>query len=447
MKLSSKLNRGIIILLILVILASVITSIYVFNNSLESFVNIQRERLFEQISNDLENFNKSDQGLNPAILENYAINENLLIELYSTDNELVNEYNGISEDLLIDTSDLVSIRIDLIDNQQIPLGYLNISYLEDAFEYDQSIVRFQNEILQNYTIILILSMIIGSIFVIFFSKTITDPITDLQDKTRSLRQKDYSIKEKKYNIYEIDELSSDIDFLGKSLQEQEKLRTNYAQDIAHELRTPMTNLLLHLEGIQDNIIKPEKEIITLLLSETKRLNGMIDNLETSFNNSELDTKVNLEQVNLAKLIDKVLNSFSPLLQEKNISVSKLTKPDYNIITDKNKMTQIMSNLVSNSIKAIENTGEIKVEHRILKNKDIIIVSDNGVGMKEEDLQHIFDRFYRIDNVRNTKVSGHGLGLSITKNFIDLMGYNIAVNSELGKGSEFIISIPNKKSQL
>lgn len=442
MKLSSKLSKGIIILLLVVILISMISTIYLFNNSLKRFVEIERKNLFDQITSDLEDFSRNEQ-LSPLILENYSINEELLIKYYDINGNLLYEFNGLSKNKNYSNDELVTLKIDLLNPYGINIGVLTIQYLENIFEYDESIKDFQVEIFRNYTFIFLLSLAIGSLFVIILSKRVTGPINDIKNITNQLRLKKYNIEEKNYDIYELDELNSNIKFLADTLKNQDKVRVDYAKDISHELRTPLTNLLLHLEGIKDEVIEADEQTINLLLDETKRLNKMIDNLESSFINNEKILELNINKVNLNELLKNIANSFIPKFNEKNIDFNLELDSVTTINTDANKLTQIISNLITNAIKAVNKNGKIILKHKSFKNREVISVTDNGIGIKKEDIEHIFDRFYRVDNVRNTKVSGHGLGLSITKTYIDLLGYNISVNSDLGKGSEFIITINTK----
>lgn len=444
MKLSSKLNRGMIILLVFLILASLFTSLFVFKNSFGSFVQIERDKLFEQISTDLKKIAQSKEGLNPLILDHYAQNEKLLIELYTNNNQLISRYDGISKLDRYDKKDLVEMKIDLVDQLGNSIGYLKINYIADIFSYDESISSFQREIVRNHTIIFIISLLLGSIFVLIYSKIITDPITDIKRKTRELRKGNFNLEKSDYNIFELDELSADINFLGQTLSQQENRRIDYAHDIAHELRTPITNLLLHLEGIKDKVIDADEQTVDTLLSETQRLSIMIDKLEDSFNKGDNLSEIKLEEIELEALIEDISNSFIPLLKDKNIHFNQIFTSKSYIETDPNKLKQILGNLISNAIKAVENGGSISLSHQKFVNRDIIIVKDNGIGIKKESLSHIFDRFYRVDNARNREVGGHGLGLAITKSFVDLLGYNITVNSEFGKGSEFILTIPNRK---
>lgn len=443
MKLSSKLNRGMIILLILIILASLFTSLYVLKSSFGTFIQIERDKSFEQISSDLKRFAQSESGLNPLILENYAQNEKLLIELYTNKNQLISRYDGIGNLDKYNKKDLLEIKIDLLDQYGSPIGYLKINYIADIFSYDEGLTNFQKEIVRNHTLIFVVFLLLGSIFVLLYSKIITDPITDIKRKTRELRKGNFNLKETNYNVFELDELSTDINFLAKTLSQQESRRMDYAHDIAHELRTPITNLLLHLEGIKDKIIDADEQTINTLLTETRRLSMMIDKLEDSFNQNNESEEIKLEKIELESLIEDITNSFIPLIKEKDIHFTQVLGSKSYIETDPTKLKQILSNLISNAIKAVDYGGNINISHDKLVNRDIIIIRDNGVGMDQESLSHIFDRFYRVDSARNREVGGHGLGLAISKSYADLLGYNIGVNSEPGKGSEFILTIPNK----
>ena len=442
MKLSSKLNKYFIVLLIITISVSAITSIYIFSNSFERFANIERKQKFDLLSEDLNRLLNLNDGLNRTILQIYAESEEVHIKVYDKNNKLLFEHDGIKTEARKKNLNFLKAKYNLIDYKNNPLGYLEIEYPDNIFEYDETIREFRKEMIRNFTLIFIVLMLLGSISILFISKTITDPITYIKNQSNKIRSKNYDIQRKNFDIYELDELSSDISYLATSLSLQDKYRLDYAKDIAHELRTPLTNLMLHLNGIKDNVIEADDDTINLLISETQRLSSMINSLESSFNSSENITKLEIEKVNLSELLNIVSSSFIPLMHEHSIELETHFIDEIEINTDINKFKQIISNIISNSIKAIDNDGKIIVTQKHFKNREVISISDNGIGIEKENLEHIFERFYRVDNVRNTKISGHGLGLSIVKTYIDLLGYNISVNSSLGKGTEFIITIPN-----
>lgn len=442
MKLSSKLNKYFIILLVITIFVSAITSIFIFGNSFERFANIERKQKFDLLSEDLNHITQLEDGLNPSILQRYADTEEIYIKVYNYDRILLFEHDGINPATRNKNVKFLNAKYNLVNELNIPIGYLEIEYADNIFEYDENIYLFRREMIRNFTIIFIILMVVGSICILFVSKMITEPITYIKNQANQIRSRNYNIKRKEFDIYELDELSTDISYLATSLSLQEKFRSDYAHDIAHELRTPVTNLMLHLDGIKDEIIQPDKPTIDLLLSEIKRLSSMIDNLESTFNSSNSITELELTKIDIKNLLETISASFLPLMHENNIELETNFVDNIIIETDVNKLKQIISNILSNAIKAIENGGKIKLTHRNFKNRDVISIEDNGIGISKDNLEHIFERFYRVDNVRNTKVSGHGLGLSIAKTYIDLLGYNLSVNSELGKGTEFIITIPH-----
>lgn len=441
MKINQRINRSFIYLLVIVIFASATTSIYTLNSSLLSYIHTQRNKEFEAISTDISNIIQSDNNVNNFLLENYVSKNNIMLKYFDTKNKLLAEFNGIDNYTSYSKESLASQRYLLKNQSGQDIGSLEISYIDDIYEYDKSIKDFTTAIFQKYGLIFLISMVIASILTILVSRNITDPIREIQDQTKELRHKKYNKIDKRYNVYELDQLASDINYLSTTLEMQEQYRSDYAKDIAHELRTPMTNLLLHLEGIRDEIIEADPATISLLISEVKRLNTMIDNLQTSFTSTEEMAKLNLEKVNVVELLKNIAHSFQPLMEDKQIHFSQEFDKETIIETDRDKFVQIFSNLLSNAIKAVsEEKGKISIVHKTFKNREVVRIIDNGVGISEEDQEHIFERFYRVDNARNTKLSGHGLGLAITKTYLDLLNYKVSINSSLGKGSEFIITI-------
>lgn len=440
MKLSQKLNRTFIIILIILISASAFTAIFTFNDSLLKYIQFQRQKEFTSISNDIVKIIEVENGLSNVLLKDYVSENNISIKYYNNDNKLISQFNGIENYENFSKNSFATQKFLLKDSFENNIGYLEISYIDNIYEYDNSVIEFRKEIMQKYAIIFIAAMMLTTLLIVVFSRNITNPITEIQEQTKKIRQGIFEKSGHRYNIYELDQLSADIDYLSTTLEMQDNFRSDYARDIAHELRTPMTNLLLHLEGIQDEIIEADEDTINLLISEIKRLNDMIDDLEVSFNNTKENSKLNLEKTSLKEILTNVSSSFTPLLDEKNITLIKSFDEDKIIETDKLKLTQILSNIISNAIKAVENNGEISIIHKSYKNRDVIRISDNGIGISKENIKHIFERFYRIDDARNTKQNGSGLGLAITKNYADLLNYRINVSSTEGKGTEFIITI-------
>ena len=442
MNLSKKLNITFISLLIFVLMVSAFTSIYTFDNTLKYYLRNQRQIEINQIKNDITEIIKTENGLNPFLLESYSKNKSILIKYFNKDNKLLLKYDNLDyeHNKNLKSTDIVKSSYNIINATNQLAGTLEVSYIDNVYSYNKIMNVFQADIITQYIIIFIISIIITTILIVLLSKNITIPIKEIQDKTKKLIEKKYVTSDNKYDIYELDELSSNINYLSRSLKMQEQYRIDYSHDIAHELRTPITNLILHLEGIKDEIIEADKDTISMLLSETRRISSMIENLEITFNKKENFNELKIEEFDVVNLLETVSSSFEPLLKEKNLKLIKIFDGDKIINSDYDKLTQIISNLISNAIKASNENDKIKIIFQSFTNRDVITISDKGVGISKNDLPHIFERFYRVDNVRNTKVSGQGLGLAITKTYVELLGFKIDVNSELGKGTDFTITM-------
>lgn len=284
-----------------------------------------------------------------------------------------------------------------------------------------------------------ISLLIGIIISLILSDNISEPIMTMSDDTIKIKDGQYEIGDQYTDIRELETLQNNINYLSNNLKYQEEIRKQYAQDISHDLRTPITNLQLYIEAIKDGVIDADKDTMDILLSDVKRLEDLVEGLKKTFDDNVEYFKLNKETFNLSDLVKSVVNSFLINAENNNITLNSYIDEDIIVNSDKDKFNQILQNLLSNAIKAIGRNGNIDV---YLKNdnKEITLrVVDDGVGIEEEKIPKIFERFYRIEDSRNTEENGNGLGLSITKNFTDALGGTINVNSKLNEGTDFTLT--------
>lgn len=281
------------------------------------------------------------------------------------------------------------------------------------------------------------SLLIGFLIAIILSTNISKPIININDFTLKIKEGIYgSIDNDDSDIIEISDLQNNINFLSKSLKRQEEIRMRYAQDISHELRTPLTNLKLYIEAIDDGVIEFDQSVAKSLNGEINRLQVLIDGLKDSFNESVEMGKLNLEEVNISRMLEEISNGFMANFLNKNIKLDKNLKADVYMITDKTKLMQVIQNILTNAIKAIDRDGNISIKLTDTNKNVTIEITDDGIGIDEDKLDMIFERFYRIDDSRNTKTNGLGLGLAITKNFVEALNGKIIVKSKLNEGTSF-----------
>lgn len=426
---------------------AILISILIFSISISMFINKtmtqylvnNRNMEFEKIKNEFEDifWTMGEKEVKQRLL-NYSMQENVYIEIFNMKNESIAKFNGIDESFRKDSKFVTKEYSFYSPETKQYFGYLLIGYIDDSYKIDQQTSILRENIVDSILITIAISGSIGFLLAIIFSRSISRPIQDINKATKRMTLKDYSIKLKHNQINEIDDLTNNIMYLSKNLDMQEKLRLQYAQDISHELRTPLTNLTLHLEAIQDQIIEANEENIEILLGEVKRLNDLVTNLKKTFDDNSEFIRVQKQEINLSKLLKNIGDSLKPRFLKHNINFIEKIEDNVTIKSDADKLRQIMYNLLTNAIKAIGSNGEIRLILKTDKKNIYISVKDNGVGIEKEKLNLIFDRFYRIDDARNTKSNGHGLGLSITKTFVQALKGQIDVKSKIKHGSTFTI---------
>lgn len=226
-----------------------------------------------------------------------------------------------------------------------------------------------------------------------------------------------------------------------SLKSLETYRKQYLGDVSHELKTPLFSiqgyLLTLLEGglYDENI---NKKYLKRAADNVDRLQTIVEDLEMINSlESEIDT---LEQnvFNIRELAEQVFGDLKFQAAQKNIELKFKPGADrsFNVKADKGKIRQVLSNLVSNSIKYGVTDGLTKVSFYDMEERVLVEVSDNGIGISEDDVKHVYDRFYRADKSRSRDVGGSGLGLAIVKHIIEAHNQTLSLRSTDGKGSTF-----------
>lgn len=217
-----------------------------------------------------------------------------------------------------------------------------------------------------------------------------------------------------------------------TLQENmNSLKREFFANASHELKSPLTSIIGYQQLIQQGILTTNEEIQDATLrtiKEAQRMNKLIIEM-LDLSRLENNVQTVLEEVNVSKVINDCLIELKPSIERKNIEV--ITKlDDIELKTSQSDLYKLIKNIMENAIIYNNENGKIMIE---LKNNKLTI-SDTGIGISKEDLEHIFERFYRVDKARSKESSGTGLGLSIVKHICLLYGYKISVDSKIGKGS-------------
>ncbi|WP_018247521.1 two-component system histidine kinase PnpS [Orenia marismortui] len=224
----------------------------------------------------------------------------------------------------------------------------------------------------------------------------------------------------------------------------EEMRKDFVGNVSHELKTPLTSIKGYVETLLDS--KPSDNIynsfLNIIKEEADRLQRLIEDL---LNLSKIESHSNYkskEDVDIVKIIDDTILLLESKAKKKDINlVADLNLSAPNIQADQDQLSRLMINLIDNAIKYTPQGGKVKVSVDQKEEKLILEVEDNGIGIPEDDLPRIFERFYRVDKARSRKLGGTGLGLSIVKHIVEEHQGNISVESEIGQGTRFSVELP------
>lgn len=284
---------------------------------------------------------------------------------------------------------------------------------------------------------LLCSVFIGG----FLAKRISRPVMKTAQIATQIAEGNYAIRfEEEIQTRELDELVSAVNHMAASLETQEGLRKRLTTDVAHELRTPLTVVSSHLEAMMEGVWDATPQRLQGCYDELGRLSGLIADLERLAKVENENLKLEKTDVDLRQLTRTLIDNFETESAKKNLAVT-LDAEESIISADKDRVYQVFQNLLSNAIKYTPENGRIHISVTNADNQAAVTVEDNGIGIPEQDLPFIFERFYRADKSRNRSTGGAGIGLTIAKSIIHAHGGTITAESVYGKGSRFTVVLP------
>ena len=318
----------------------------------------------------------------------------------------------------------------------IIFGYYGTSFLNEGA------LTFRTTLNHSFFLSAFIALIFGFIVSILLSKQLSSPLIKITDTANRMRNGDLEARSHVASkTKEIDDLTTSINYLAETLQKQELLRKRLTSDMAHELRTPLTNLKSHVEALLDKVWEPTDEMLQSFYEEINRLIKLVEGLNDIAKLEQTNLNLNKSKFSLSLELEKILTSFEPLYNTSNIKIHSNLDENVEVLMDKDKLKQVMYNLLSNSLKYSKVNGEVLLTLKADNNGINISVKDNGIGISQKDLPFIFERFYRSDESRDKNTGGAGIGLTIAKTIIEAHSGTISVNSTLGEGSTFNLRFP------
>jgi signal transduction histidine kinase len=451
-----KLGATIFIILISVLLPLIFTIDRLFYKSYLSEAHYQINQLAAQYSNSLSSREDLDSLQTVANLTKTKI---CIIDregkiLFTSNHEVFQQDAQIERELVEAAFSKKDVQIEYHNTTNNQNYFVSGKPLYLSNREDVGLLVFSNakhikksvhdlELLLLVTMIGALCMALG--FTYIASKKLASPLLQMEKVTRDVAKGKFYKKVTISSNDEVGSLASAINDLGQELERYRNRQTEFFANISHDLRTPISYIKGYIQVIQDKLYKDEKEkdlYLSIILDEANQLNVLITDLFelSKIEGGQIDPQFNW--TNVHELIENCLIKVALKAKERGIILKKEIDTNIPFIyTDGVRLEQILMNLLENAIRYNKLNGHVKVKGWVDKKKMHLLIEDTGVGIPEEDLPYIFERFYKVDKSRSNRIGSTGLGLSIVKHLVLLLEGEIKVESTLHKGTTFYITLP------
>lgn len=449
------------LLVCLVIALVAILSNLLIRRQFENYVKEQQQTKAEELAQHLATqYDSTQETWNLEFIHGmgmYALSEGYMIELSDNQNQVLWDAQNhdmtmchqmmqeIQERMERERPDLegefVTTRYPLLQSDT-EVGYLDVSYYSPFYmsDYDFQFIHALNQIL---VLVSIFSIAAAVILGIIMTHSMIRPINRMVDMTEKISEGDYHGRiQGPVHSKEMYGLTQSINQMAEALEQQEALRKRLLSDIVHELRTPIAGVTAYLEAFLEKVWEPTPKRLGNCYDELKRMSLLITDMEQLHQVEDENLKLKKEWVDLLELSRQVKQFFESQFMNRGLTciVEGVASSVY---ADRERLQQVLVNLVSNAIKYTPTGGKIQILVENRKDEGVLSVCDTGVGISREDQRWIFERFYRVDKSRSRRTGGAGIGLSIVKSIVHAHGGTIFVESQIGKGSRFTVILPKE----
>ena len=264
---------------------------------------------------------------------------------------------------------------------------------------------------------------------LMLSGMLTRPVKALTQTIRRMGKGDLSARVNVRTSGELKELAESYNAMAEQIEHLDKSRSQFVANASHELKTPLATMKLLLENMQD------------INHEIDRLSGIITDLLTLTQMDSHSSPLRVTKVDLSALTEETVHTLQIAAEQKGQTLTADIAPGITLDGDSGKLIQIFYNLTDNAIKYTPENGHIAVRLAQSGANVLFAVTDDGIGIPEEDQKHIFERFYRVDKARSRATGGTGLGLSIVRQLAAMHGGTVSVSSQPGQGATFTVTLP------
>lgn len=339
---------------------------------------------------------------------------------------------------------IIYAAVSIVDDQANKVGAVLVA--ANASDIDITVGAIKKQV---YFLLGAILFVVG-IIIIFISQIFTQPLKSMLGVIRKMSEGhlEQRVPIKGHAHNEIEDLAYACNNMADKLEAVETTRQNFVSNVSHELKTPLSSIKVLCESILLQGDVPKEVYVEFLQdinSEVDRMTEIINDLLTLVKLDQKEIPIVFQPTDLNKLTVNLVKRLTPLAQIKNITLQYEAIKEVDAEVDATKLSLAISNLIENGIKYTPEGGEVKVSLDADHQNAFYTISDTGVGIAEEELGKIFDRFYRVDKTRDRETGGSGLGLSITHSTILIHNGSIKVTSKEEEGTTFVVRIPLRQN--
>jgi two-component system sensor histidine kinase BaeS len=326
----------------------------------------------------------------------------------------------------------------LVDEREV--GRLILG--SNVFRVNQAGQAFLERINQVLLLSAIGATVVGLLLGVVLARTFTRPLREMIAATRAVADGDLEQRVAVRSGDELGKLAVAFNQMNDRLAHARDLRRQMTADIAHELRTPISVILGHAEAVHDGVMSPSTELFDIIHDEASRLSRLVEELRTLSLAEAGELVLTRQTISPKALLENAIAAHLPNAQQRGITLNLEIEPDLTQINvDPDRMAQVLSNVLSNALRYTPQGGYINLCAKRFADGVELRIQDSGPGIDPEELERIFDRFYRSDKSRQRDESGSGLGLAIAKSIVEGHNGRIWAESEPGQGVTIVIALP------
>lgn len=283
---------------------------------------------------------------------------------------------------------------------------------------------------------------LASIVLLFFATSrALAPLRALTEASQRLAKGDRAARVTVAGSTEVAELAQAFNAMADSLERSEGVRRQMVSDVAHELRTPITNLRCRIEALQDGLATPDADELRGLHGETLLLQRLVEDLQLLSLADAGQLPMHIADGDLREIAAAAISSFAAQAAAQSVSLGLAPNGSVTLSCDAMRIGQVLRNLLANALAHTPAGGSVRVSVALCDGQACCEVRDSGAGIAPEHLPHVFERFWRADAARTRATGGAGLGLAIVRQLVELQGGSVSVTSTLGVGTTFVVRLP------